>query len=118
MKARVKRGLFQALGVLFSVFPVLLTILLYFPLWREEGGAKALSGFTLILILLALIPFFNTVKEALRSPSAYTLWFISFAIFFLLEKIATEMTVISFVGFIGNLCGAFFFKYARKIEVE
>ena len=69
----------------------------------------------LLLILLALIPLFNVIKSALRTPSAKALWFIMFVIFFFLSKIAYEMTVISFIGFITNLIGSIFFKAAERV---
>jgi len=88
------------------VLPPLITTLLYFPIWQKQGGACALSGFVLLLILLALIPLFNLIKSYLASPAAYTLWLLVFIVFFLLSNIAYEMTVISFVGFVGNVIGA------------
>ena len=100
----------RVIGLLFCTVPPLVAILLYFPLWKKEGGAAALSGFALLLILVALVPLFNTLKLLLRSPASYTLWLIVFIAFLLLSKIAEEMTVISFVGFVGNVIGAFFLR--------
>lgn len=109
-----KRILLYSVGLICCTVPVISTIILYFPIWRDRSAAAALSGFTLLLILMALAPMFSTVKSILRSPAAYTMWFISFIAFFLLSKIADEMTVISFVGFISNLVGAFFLKAAKR----
>jgi nicotinamide riboside transporter PnuC len=41
------------------------------------------------------------------------MWFIIFITFMLLSRIADEVTVISFIGFVGNLIGAACFKLAR-----
>ena len=114
MTDRTKEILLKTFGLIFCTVPVISAIILYFPIWRERGAATALSGFTLLLIILSLLPFFNTVKRWLRSPAAHTMWFIVFVLFFLLSKIADEMTVISFVGFVGNFIGAILFKAARK----
>ncbi len=111
-----RRALFVSLGLIFSVAPPLSAILLYFPIWTDRGGGAVLSGFTLLLLLLAFTPLFKMAKSMLRSPSAYAMWFIVFLLFFMLSKIADEMTVISFVGFIGNLIGSFFFKAANRKE--
>ncbi len=111
-----RKAILSALGLIFSVVPVVVAILLYFPVWTERGGGAVLSGFTLLLFLLALAPLFKTVKAILRSPSSYTMWFIVFIVFFMLSKIADEMTVISFVGFIGNIIGSLFFRAARREE--
>ena len=103
-------------GLAVCILPVFLTVILYFPVWKERGGAATLSGFVLLLLLMALVPLFSTLKELLRSPAAYTMWFIAFLLFFLLSKIADEMTVISFVGFISNFIGAFFLRAAKRLR--
>ena len=109
-----KRLLFNALGLIFSVIPVGVAIISYFPIWIEREDASILSGLALLLCAMALVPLFKYAREALRSASAPLMWFILFAVFFLLSKIANEMTVISFIGFIGNMIGAIFFKIARS----
>ena len=79
----------------------------------SETGA-VLSGFALILLLLSFVPLFKLVKKMLESPAAHTMWLICFILFFCLSKIADEMTVISFVGFVSNLIGAAIFKLADR----
>ena len=104
------------IALFFCTGPVVSSILLYFPLWKEKGAGAIISGFSLILILLALLPFGKMLKRLLRSPSVYLLWLITFVIFFLLSRIADQMTVISFVGFVGNFIGSILFKLARRIS--
>lgn len=113
-----KRLLFNALGIVISVLPVTVSIFSYFPLWISRGGASILSGISLFLICLAIVPIFKYLKHIMRSPSAPVMWLITFVVFLLLSKIADEMTVISFVGFTTNLIGAFFFKLARRYGKE
>ena len=108
-----RRLCFNALGLFFSVIPVAVATFSYFPLWLRREDASILSGLTLVLLILTLIPLFKYVKEAIRSASVPFMWFILFVIFFLLSKIASEITVISFVGFISNLVGSVFFRMAR-----
>lgn len=113
-KISLKGIILYSVGLAICTVPVLCAIISYFPIWKERSAAAALSGFALLLVLLALVPLFSTIKSLLRSPAAYTLWFIMFAIFFLLSKIADEMTVICFVGFVSNLLGAVFLKAGKK----
>ena len=117
-KTSVKSTLFFILGIVLSVVPVLSAIASYFPVWCKAGDGSAVSGGVLILLLLAAVPIFKLVKKYLASPAAYILWLVLFLIFFMLSKIADEMTVISFVGFIGNLLGAVAFKLARRCGTE
>lgn len=110
--------LFNALGLFFSVIPPAVSIFSYFPIWVAREDASVVSGLSLVLILAALIPCFKYVKEALRTASAPFMWLVIFITFMLLSKIAHEITVISFVGFVGNTIGAIFFKLARTKRDE
>lgn len=99
-------------GFIICIAPPALCTLLYFPLWKES--AKALSGGVVLLLIIAAWPFYKTLKEKFKSPSASTVWLALFIIFFTLAKIAEEMTVISLVGFISNVFGAFIFRIAKR----
>ena len=114
IKSRTREIFLKAIGLLFCITPPALAIFLYFPDWISRGDGSAVSGIGLILILMTLSPLFKVAAERLKSPSSYTMWFISFILFFMLSKIADEMTVISFLGFIGNLVGAFFWRAAGR----
>ena len=113
-----KHLLFNAIGLLVSIIPVTVSIFSYFPLWVSRRDASVLSGTSLLLICLALVPLYKHMKRNLRSPSAPLMWFCAFMLFFLLAKIADEMVIISFVGFSTNLIGAAFFKLARRYKNE
>ena len=116
MKAGVKRGIIRLFALLFCTVPPVMATLLYFPLWRERSGAAALSGFTLLLLLLSITPLLKLIKQVFRSPSVQLMWFFAFILFFLLSRIADEVTVIAFTGFIGNSVGAILFKLAKRGE--
>ena len=105
----------RTVGLLFAVVPVTISTLLYFPLWRERGGAAALSGGVLLLLLISAVPLYRFLKEYLRSPSLTLVWLFIFLLFFTLSGIAKEMTVISFVGLIGNLICSGCFCIARTV---
>ena len=117
MQSNKKSLVFKALGVAFSTLPPLFAVLSYFPLWKDRGSEVMLSGLCLFMLLISLIPLIRAVKAALKSPSAPFIWFLIFLVFFSLSKIAEDVTVISFIGFISNLIGAFFFSLARRFEV-
>ena len=104
------------IGLLFCTLPPAITVLLYFPVWRGEGGGKLLSGFTLILLCLCAAPLFKHLKAMLSSAASYVPWLILLILFLLLSRIAEEMTVISAVGFFGNLAGAAIMKLGEREE--
>lgn len=113
-----RRLLFNALGLAISIIPVSIAVISYFPIWAKREDSSVLSGISLILIAVALVPLYKHVRTALRSPSAPMMWLFSFLLFLLLSRIADEMTVISFVGFVTNLIGSLCFKQAKKYTVE
>ena len=108
----MRKVILAALGILISILPVAICILTYFPLWRERGDGALLSGFAVFLLLISLLPLSRLLRRLLRSPSIHRLWFIAFVIFFIASRIADEMTVICFVGFVSNLIGAILFRYS------
>ena len=114
----MKRALLNLAGVTVSTVPAAVCILLYFPLWRERSIVATVSGFALLLLVLAAVPVFNLIKRALKSPSAPMMWFIVFITFLALSSITDEMTVIGFVGFVSNLVGAIFFRLAEGRQSE
>ena len=87
---------------------------MYFPLWLDRGASKSISGVALLFLFVAAIPLFKLITSYLKSPSAPLVWFFIFIIFLMLSKIADEVTVIAFVGFVSNLVGALFFRIAGK----
>jgi chromate transport protein ChrA len=113
-----KRLFFNALGLAVSIIPVTAAILSYFPIWARRADSSILSGISLVLVAIALVPLYKHVRAALRSPSAPMMWLFSFLVFLLLSRIADEMTVISFVGFVTNVLGSLCFKRARMYASE
>ena len=111
---RLKELIISFVALLFSTLPPLIATASYFPIWAEKSGTHVISGFALLLTLICISPIFKIIKRAFESPSVTTVWLIVFALFFALSKIAEEMIVISFVGFIGNLIGSLLFRLARK----
>lgn len=109
----MRKILLTLVGVVISTLPVMLCTLSYLPIWQERGAGATLSGFTFLVVVACFMPLFKLLKRLLASPAAHTMWFLFFVLFFALSKIADEMTVISFVGFVSNLIGAAIFKMAR-----
>ena len=116
MKANAKLLIIRFTGLLFAVLPPIVATLSYFPLWKNRGTGAVISGIALLFILLSLVPLAKLLKRILSSPTAYTMWFVLFVLFFFLSKIADEMAVISFVGFLGNLISALIWRFARRLK--
>ena len=77
-----------------------------------------MSGGTALLLVVAAMPIYNILRAKLRSPSIWSIWLAAFSAFFFLSRIANEMTVICFVGFVSNLLGSIIFGLAKRAEVK
>ena len=100
-------------GLLLCILPPAAATACYFPLWTMRGASHTLAGGGVLILVLCAMPLYKYLKRLLASPASYLMWLILFLIFFCLSKIAEEMTVIAFVGFIGNLLGSLCFRMAR-----
>lgn len=101
-----------------STLPVAIATLSYFPVWKNRGIGALISGFTVFLLLICFYPFVKAIKRFFKSPSIFTIWLLLFILFSIVDSIAYEMTVISFVGMISNFLGSVIFKIARGLEVK
>ena len=120
MKTQSRTSIFvnfglHILGFLLCILPPTLCTISYFPVWKDVGYESCIAGGSALLLALCAIPLFKLFKKALSSYSSYLIWLILFLLFFALSKIADQMTVISLVGFIGNLLGAVCFKLAKLV---
>lgn len=111
----IKRSVLRVIALTVCIFPPAIATISYFPVWVVREDTSVLSGMALLVLTIVLIPLMKYIKEKMESPSAPVIWMISFLLFFLLSKIATEMTIISLIGFISNLIGTLIFKLADKI---
>ena len=105
----------KMLGLAVSIIPPVLAILMYFPIWRCMGAEKMLSGFAVLLLLIAHAPLLKYVKSRLSATSSYTVWLVIFLVFLIVSSIAEEMKVISFVGFVSNILGALIMRLSERI---
>lgn len=101
-----------------STLPVAIATLSYFPIWKSRGVSALLSGFTVFLLLICFYPLIKVIKRFFKSPSVFTIWLLLFILFSVVDSIAYEITVISFVGMISNFLGSVTFRIARGLEVK
>ena len=102
-------------GFLLCILPPAICTLNYFPLWKATGYENCIAGGTALLLVLCIIPVFKLIKKWIFSFGSYVMWLILFLLFFSMSRIADQMTVIAFVGFVGNLLGAICFFIAKRV---
>ena len=103
------------LGFFLCTLPPAICTISFFPVWREAGGGRALSGVCAFFMILCAIPLFKAIRIFLQSAASYTVWIILFILCFLFSRISNEATVISFVGSVSNILGALCFWIARRV---
>ena len=89
---------------------------MYFPLWKTIGYEYCIAGGAALILVLCMIPLYKFLRKKFESYSSYLIWLVLFLLFFALSKIADQMTVISFAGFVGNTLGALCFHIAKRVR--
>ncbi len=103
-------------GFALCIIPPAVCTLSYFPLWKNAGYESCIAGGSALLLVICMIPLYRLIKKGFASVSSYLLWLVMFLMFLCLSRIADQMTVISFVGFVGNLLGAVCFRFADRMK--
>lgn len=114
MTDRHKYLILSAFALLTCTVPSIVATVYFFPLWVSKGSETTVSGLSVLLLLLCIIPFVRTIKEALKSPDAKTVWFILLLLFWLIRTIVDEMVVICGVGFLSNVLGSLLYAWRNK----
>lgn len=97
------------------VVPPAATTLYYFPMWyRESQFEIVIPALAVLSFCVCAVPLLKWISAKFKSPAAWMLWSVGFAIFMLLEKIIDQMVAITFVGAVSNIIGAILWVVAEK----
>lgn len=109
MRARV----YKIIGLCLSVIPPAVTALCYFPLWFSSRGS-AFSVLSVLLLALCLLPFRRAIRDYMKSPSAWQMWFVLWVGLTLFARICNGLRVVACVGSLSGLVGEVFFYLSRR----
>lgn len=109
MRARV----YKIIGLCLSVIPPAATALCYFPLWFSSRGS-AFSVLSVLLLALCLLPFRRAIRDYMKSPSAWQMWFVLWVGLTLFARICNGLRVVACVGSLSGLVGEVFFYLSRR----
>ena len=90
----------------------------YFPVWIDRGANATVSGLSVLLVLICVVPFLRKLGSVFKSPSMPMVWTVLFVIFLALESIVHEIKAICLLGMIANYVGAGMYKIADKMMAE
>jgi chromate transport protein ChrA len=118
MNNKLKYNGLTALGALLCIAPPAVVTLCYFPLWVEKSSSATVSGLSLILILISIIPLFRIIKEHIASPSITLIWIIVGVFCIAFKAIIDQILVISFVGALSSIAGTIVFRVRPKEDKQ
>lgn len=105
---------------IFCVVPTVITGIIKLPLFATKEASTTLTGsFTLVLVCAAY-PLLKGLLKLLKSPSAWFILWLLFAVTFLLYNIERStlgaMVLVLFVAAVGNTLGAILFWVSRNFK--
>lgn len=106
------------LGAALCVAPPAGVTIMYFPLWVETSASATISGLSLILILVSIIPLIRMLKKHVSTPSAPVVWILVCLFSFAFKSIIEQVLVISFIGAISSVAGMIIFWVRDKDKKE
>lgn len=106
MKKSTKGTIIYYTGLVISILAPLVAAATQFPVWTENVDRGQIGGMFVFVALLCMIPLFNHLKIALKSPSSCLLWTIIFVCTWALSKIIQQLIIVSLVGTVANYVGA------------
>lgn len=109
MRARV----YKIIGLCLAVLPPAVTALCYFPLWFSSRGS-AFSVLSILLLALCLLPFRRVIRDYMKSPSAWQMWFLLWVGLTLFARICNGLRAVACVGSLSGLIAEVFFFLSRR----
>ena len=106
----------SGLGYFLCIAPPVVATLTFFPLWISTSSATTVSGLSMLLILVCIVPIFRLIKEHVKTPSAPLVWVAILIIAVMFRSIIDQLVIISFVGVVSSLAGFFIFKYRDTLQ--
>ena len=118
MSRRTKGKITKAAALTLDVGAPLIATLTQFPVWVERSAGSTVSGIFLVFALICSVPAFKSIKNLLKTPSAYLLWGILLCLLVALRSIVDEMIIICAVGFAANVAGAALYKVGEGMDTK
>ena len=110
-----QRNLLKLLSFCLCVLAPAGATLYYFPiLYREHKFEIVLPTVAVLCLCVCMIPLFKWISKKIKSPAVWMVWLIMFFMLYGLEKIISQMVIISGIGAVGNIIGAILWKIASR----
>lgn len=108
------------LAWIFCVLPTVITGMIKLPMFATKDASTTLTGSFMLVIVCAAYPLLKGMLKLLKSPSAWFILWLLFAVTFLLYNIERPtlgaMVMIFFVAAVGNTIGAVLFRVSKVFK--
>lgn len=107
---------------MFCVIPTVIVGAIKLPLFATTNASTTLTGSFMLVLVCAAYPILKGLLKVLKSPSAWFILWVLFAVTFLIYSIERKtleaMVLILFIAAIGNSIGALLFALSKSWAVK
>lgn len=118
MSNKTKGIILQASSMVLSIGVPFVATIIQFPLFVNKSAAATVSGFSVLLLLICVIPAAKHVKIAMRSASIPFVWTAIAVVLIAINSIVEEMIIVAVLGAVANWIGAFLYRAGEKFLKE
>ena len=118
MTNKTKGIILQAASLVVSVGVPFVATIIQFPLFINKSAAATVSGLSVLLLLICVIPAAKHVKIAMRSASIPFVWTAIAIGLVAINSIVEEMIIVAVLGAVANWIGAFLYRAGEKFLKE
>ena len=114
MSNKAKGIILQASSMALSIGVPFVATIIQFPLFVSKSAAATVSGLSVLLLLICVIPAAKHIKIAMRSASIPFVWsFIAIGLL-AIHSIVEEMIIVAVLGAISNWIGMVIYRAGEK----
>jgi len=107
----------QIFGWLLCVGVPVTVILFYFPLFIDRGSTQTVAASAVILLLIAVIPFFKHIKRLFKkTPASWVIWSVLLGLFLIINSIIHQLIIVCWWGAGSNILGGLVFKWGKRYQ--
>lgn len=118
MSNKTKGIILQASSMALSIGVPFVATVIQFPLFVNKSAAATVSGLSVLLLLICVIPAAKHVKIAMRSASIPFVWTAIAVGLIAINSIVEEMIIVAVLGAVANWIGAFLYRAGEKFLKE
>ena len=114
MSNKAKGIILQAASMVLSIGVPFVATIIQFPLFVNKSAAATVSGLSVLLLLICVIPAAKHVKIAMRSASIPFVWTAIAVGLIAINSIVEEMIIVAVLGAVANWIGAFLYRAGER----